>query len=48
VSHQRMFGAVHVKDADLHVTVETRGLEQSQEILEKLLELGYAAELLKD
>ena len=48
VSHQRMFGAVHVKDADLYVTVETRGLEQSQEILEKLIELGYAAELLKD
>jgi threonine dehydratase len=48
VSHQRMFGAVHVKDADLHVTVETRGLEQSQEILDQLCKSGYAAELLKD
>jgi threonine dehydratase len=48
VSHQRMFGAVHVKDADLYVTVETRGIEQSQEILKELCNAGYAAELLKD
>lgn len=48
VSHQRMFGAVHVKDADLHVTVETKGIEQSQEILQQLCASGYAAELLKD
>ncbi len=48
VSHQRMFGAVPVKDADLYVTVETKGFEQSQEILQQLCSAGYRAELLND
>ena len=41
VSHQRMFSAVSVRDADLYLTVETRDREQSDEILHKLQSLGY-------
>ena len=45
VSHQRMFASVPVKDADLYITVETRDADQSDEILQKLREAGYDAEL---
>ncbi len=48
VSHQRMFASVPIKRADLYLTVETRDANQNQEILEKLRERGYDAELLKE
>ncbi len=48
VSHQRMFSNVPVKDADLYLTVETRDARQSQEIQQKLSELGYQTTLLQD
>jgi threonine dehydratase len=48
VSHQRLFGTVPVRKADLYVTVETRDVKQSQDIRQKLQELGYDTELLKD
>lgn len=48
VSHQRMLSTVPVKDADLYLTVETRDSKQSQEILEKLCDLGYHATLLQE
>ncbi|PCI79204.1 MAG: threonine ammonia-lyase [SAR86 cluster bacterium] len=46
VSHQRMFASVPIKKADLYLTVETRDAEQNQEILARLRELGYEAELI--
>ncbi|MFK7863658.1 MAG: threonine ammonia-lyase [Pseudohongiellaceae bacterium] len=46
VSHQRMFASIRAKDADLYFTVETRGREQSNSILERLTSLGYDAQLL--
>ncbi len=48
VSHQRMFASVPIKKADLYVTVETRDATQNLEILGKLRERGYDAELLND
>lgn len=48
VSHQRMFPNVPVKDAELYLTVETRGAKQSQEILTKLCDLGHHTTLLQD
>jgi threonine dehydratase len=45
VSHQRMFATVPVKEADLFVTVETCDAAQSKEILNKLLEAGFSAEI---
>ncbi len=48
VSHQRMFATVPIKKADLHLTVETRDVAQNQDILARLRELGYDAELLKE
>lgn len=48
VSHQRMFASVPIKRADLYLTVETRDATQNLEILEKLRERGYDAELLKE
>ncbi|MFL2839055.1 MAG: ACT domain-containing protein [Pseudohongiellaceae bacterium] len=47
VSHQRMFSNLPVKDADLYLTVETRDASQSQDILQRLLELGYETTLLQ-
>lgn len=46
VSHQRMFASIRAKDADLYFTVETRGREQSNSILQRLISLGYDAQLL--
>lgn len=46
VSHQRMFASIRAKDADLYFTVETRGREQSNSILDRLISLGYEAQLL--
>jgi len=46
VSHQRMFASIRTKDADLYVTVETRDRQQSNEILQRLITLGYKAQLL--
>ncbi len=48
VSHQRMFASVPIKKADLYLTVETRDATQNLEILARLRELGYDAELLKE
>lgn len=48
VSHQRMFASVPIKKADLYLTVETRDAAQNEEILARLKELGYDAELLKE
>lgn len=48
VSHQRMFASVPIKKADLYLTVETRDAAQNEEILGRLKELGYDAELLKE
>ena len=47
VSHQRMFSNLPVKDADLYLTAETRDASQSQDILQRLLELGYETALLQ-
>jgi len=46
VSHQRMFTSIRTKDADLYVTVETRDRQQSNDILRRLIALGYKAQLL--
>jgi threonine dehydratase len=48
VSHQRMFASVPIKKAELYLTVETRDAAQNIEILARLKELGYDAELLKE
>lgn len=48
VSHQRMFSHLPVKEADLYLTVETRDAKQNSDILQKLRDLGYSAELLVD
>ena len=48
VSHQRMFASVPIKKAELYLTVETRDATQNLEILARLKELGYDAELLKE
>ena len=48
VSHQRMFASVPIKRADLYLTVETRDAAQNQDILARLRERGYDAELLKE
>lgn len=48
VSHQRLFGTVPVRKADLYITVETRDARQSQEIQKHLQELGYETRLLAD
>lgn len=48
VSHQRLFGTVPVRKADLYVTVETRDSAQSHSIRDKLSSLGYETELLLD
>tara|TARA_X000000950_G_scaffold170904_1_gene208358 strand:+ start:668 stop:799 length:132 start_codon:yes stop_codon:yes gene_type:complete len=42
-----MFSNLPVKDADLYLTVETRDASQSQDILQRLLELGYETTLLQ-
>ena len=47
VSHQRMFGGMAVKEADLYLTVETRDAEQSEEILNKLQASNYVAEIMQ-
>ncbi|MFT6094600.1 MAG: hypothetical protein ACJA2Q_002505, partial [Pseudohongiellaceae bacterium] len=38
--------SIRTKDADLYVTVETRDRQQSNEILQRLITLGYKAQLL--
>lgn len=48
VSHQRLFGTVPVRKADLYITVETRDARQSQDIQRHLQELGYETRLLTD
>lgn len=48
VSHQRMFASVPIKKAELYLTVETRDATQNLEILARLKELGFDAELLKE
>lgn len=48
VSHQRMFASVPIKKADLYLTVETRDAAQNQEILARLQQQGFDAELLKE
>jgi len=48
VSHQRMFASVPIKKAELYLTVETRDASQNLEILTRLKDLGYDAELLKE
>jgi len=48
VFHQRLFGTVAVRKADLHITVETRDAKQSQRIQEQLQARGYDTSLLKD
>jgi threonine dehydratase len=48
VSHQRMFGSIPVKEADLYLTVETRDSDQALEILEKLRSKGYITEFVKE
>ncbi|HAJ76593.1 MAG: threonine ammonia-lyase [Gammaproteobacteria bacterium] len=47
VSHQRMFAALPVKEADLYITVETRDKEQAEAILKQLQANGYLAELIQ-
>ncbi len=47
VSHQRMFSNLPVKDAGLYLTVKTRGASQSQDILQRLMGLGYETTLLQ-
>ncbi|MDA1372761.1 MAG: threonine ammonia-lyase [Proteobacteria bacterium] len=47
VSHQRMFGGMAVREADLYLTVETRDAEQSEEILNKLQASDYVAEIMQ-
>ena len=47
VYHQRMFSNLPVKDTGLYLTVETRGASQSQDILQRLLGLGYETPLLQ-
>lgn len=48
VSHQRLFGTVPVRKADLYVTVETRDAKQSHDIQDKLQSLGYDTQLMLD
>ena len=48
VFHQRLFGTVAVRKADLHITVETRDAKQSQLIQDQLQARGYNTQLLKD
>lgn len=48
VFHQRLFGTVPVRKADLHITVETRDAKQSQLIKDQLQARGYDTSLLKD
>lgn len=45
VFHQRMFGAVPVRKADLYITVETRDARQSENIVAQLRSLGFDAQL---
>ncbi len=48
VFHQRLFGTVPVRRADLYITVETRDAAQSQKIQEQLQARGYNTVLLKE
>jgi threonine dehydratase len=48
VFHQRLFGTVPVRRADLYITVETRDAAQSQKIQEQLQTRGYNTVLLKE
>ena len=48
VSHQRMFGTVPVRKADLYITLETRDAKQCAQIVERLQALGYETQLIKD
>ena len=48
VFHQRLFGPIPVRKADLHITVETRDAKQSQLIQDQLQARGYDTQLLKD
>jgi threonine dehydratase len=47
VSHQRLFGSVPVRKADLDITLETRDARQSALIVERLNAQGYETELLQ-
>jgi hypothetical protein len=42
-----MFSNLPVKDAGLYLTVKTRGVSQSQDILQRLMGLGYETTLLQ-
>lgn len=48
VFHQRLFGTVPVRKADLYITVETRDAAQSQNIQDQLQTRGYNTTLLKE
>lgn len=48
VFHQRLFGTVPVRKADLYITVETRDAAQSQNIQEQLQARSYDTTLLKE
>jgi len=47
VSHQRLFGSIPVRKADLDITLETRDARQSEVIVERLKALGYETELMQ-
>ena len=48
VFHQRLFGTIPVRKADLYITVETRDSSQSQRIQDQLRERGYDTTLLRE
>jgi len=48
VFHQRLFGTVPVRRADLYITVENRDAEQSQRIQDQLQARGYDTTLLRE
>lgn len=48
VSHQRLFGSIPVRKADLYITIETRDAKQSQDIVKRLNALGYDTRLIRD
>lgn len=48
VFHQRLFGTIPVRKADLYITVETRDSSQSQRIQDQLQARGYDTTLLRE
>jgi len=48
VYHQRLFGSVPAKSADLDLVIETRDAQHVQDILDRLAGEGFAGELLND